>query len=108
MRYQKLIRNTRARLKREGVFSKAEQGLIIAATTGTAFMDNPEMLPAEVEDVMALKGLDAEWEVDSRALREKLSSLTPLEVAAVVDAVERFWALPGRGEEGEEPDIVLF
>lgn len=108
MRYQKLIRNTQARLKREGVFSEAEQGLIIAATNGTAFMDYPEMLPAEVEDAMALEGLDVEWDVDSHALREKLFSLTPLEVAAVVDAIERFWASSGRGEEGEEPDIVLF
>lgn len=98
-RYRALVRSARARLAKERVFSGEEQALIIDALNGTMLEEHVEVLAANVEDAMTLDGLDEKWGVQKSALMEKLRSLSPLELAAVADAVEMFWASVARGEE---------
>lgn len=98
-RYRRLIRSTQARLKSEEVFSETEQGLILDALNGSLLGDRPETLAGSVADSMSLDGTAGKWEVEPHAIREKLTSLTPLEFAAVADGAERYWAAVSRGEE---------
>jgi len=44
-----------------------------------------------VKDAIELDGLDEKWNVDGRALIEKLSTLDEISCMAVVDAAERYW-----------------
>lgn len=100
-RYRALIRSTQRRLGEESVFSDVEQAAILDALNGTLLHDRPEMLAGSVADALALDGLDEKWGVERHAMKEKLAALTPLEMAAVADAAERFWsAAERRGAEG--------
>jgi hypothetical protein len=44
-----------------------------------------------VKDAIELDGLDEKWNVDGRALIEKLSTLDEISCMAIVDAAERYW-----------------
>jgi hypothetical protein len=54
-----------------------------------------------VKDAIELDGLDEKWNVDGRALIEKLSTLDEISCMAVVDAAERYWY----GEKYREMDV---
>lgn len=54
-----------------------------------------------VQDAIELDGLDEKWNVDGKALIEKLSALDDLTAMAIVDAAERFWFV----EKYREMDI---
>lgn len=81
--------------------TEGEASLICDACNGTAFVDNRSisMLWAEIDDAIRLDGLDDKWHVDGPALVEKLRTLTWGQTAAIVDAVERFWADPNPLQE---------
>jgi hypothetical protein len=100
-RYRNLIRTTQARLAREEVFAPEEQAVVLSALNGTLLGGHPEMLVGSVEDSMSLDGTHEEWGACAHALWEKLRGLTPLELAAVADAAEGYWAAVARGEERE-------
>lgn len=53
--------------------------------------DTAHLLWASIEDAMKYEGLTEKWEVDGKALVEKLRGLTEFECMAVIDAAERFW-----------------
>jgi hypothetical protein len=44
-----------------------------------------------IDDAVALDGLDRQYGVDGEGLRAKLSGMTALDCAALVDAAERQW-----------------
>jgi hypothetical protein len=100
-RYRNLVRDAQTRLAREGVFEPAEGAAILDALNGTLLMDRPETLAASVEDALHLDGLAEKWGLDAggTGLVEKLRSLTPLELHAVADRAETFWALVGEGKQ---------
>jgi hypothetical protein len=100
-RYRRLVRGAQARLAREGVFTPAEGAAILDALNGTLLGDRPETLHVSVEDAIALEGLAEKrnLEAGGAGLVEKLRSLTPLEMHAVADRVEMFWALVGEGKQ---------
>lgn len=98
-RYYHLLQIARHRLAQEGVFSPDEQALIIDALNGVLLGEHITTLPANVEATISLDGLAEKWGVDGAALMEKLRSLSPLELAAIADAVEMFWAAVARGED---------
>lgn len=45
----------------------------------------------DVQDAIELEGLAEKWNVDGKALIEKLTALDELSCMAIVDAAERFW-----------------
>jgi hypothetical protein len=98
-RYRMLVRQAAARLKAEKIFSGDEQALVIDALNGVIIDEYVQAVVGNVEDAIALDGLDGKWEVERAAIIEKVHSLTPLEQVAVVEAAERFWAATARGED---------
>jgi hypothetical protein len=100
-RYRRLVRGAQARLAREGVFTADEGAAILDALNGALLGDRPETLHASVEDSISLEGLAEKWGLDAggAGLVEKLRSLTPLELHAVADRAETFWALAGEAEQ---------
>lgn len=77
--------------------SEDEALLLCAACRDTAFA--PQSLPllwAIVTDAIRLEGLDRAFGVDGDALLARLRALSPLQTAAVVDAIERFWLTPSQ------------
>ncbi len=83
----------------------AEASLLVDCLNGS-LMDarGAGMLWANVQDGIKFDGLDEKWQVDGKALVEKLRGLTQVQCLALVDAAERFWALPA-GERGIEDGV---
>jgi len=89
-RYFESLRRARARLV--GQFSAGELALIADSSNGTRWdAYSVPLLYANVEDGLD-DGLAEKWEVEGAALVAKLRALSYIEAAAIVDAVERWWA----------------
>lgn len=105
-RYYQLLRAARVEGKR--VLSPDEQALIADNLNGSIFdAFSIQLLPHHVADGINLEGLDEKWDVDGRALIEKLEAMSPITIAAIVDAAERFWADVGSGEPDKDPRKIL-
>ena len=63
---------------------------------------------AEVYDADRLNGLGGKWQCDAKALAERIRDYDYATVVALVDAVERWWALDNDGKPFEEtiPAVV--
>lgn len=80
-------------------FTAEELALICDACNGITFEPLAfGSLLLGVSDAIKLDGLDAQWGVDREILLDKLAALDALEESALLDAVERFWSNPERGE----------
>jgi len=103
-RYFSLIDKTRRGLRDR--FSSNELGLIVDARNGTLWDSrSAQMLHVEIDDALA-DGLGEKWQVDGRALVEKLEALDLVQKLALVDAIERWWMRVSR-DENPQPDEVL-
>jgi hypothetical protein len=92
-RYYLLIADALRRVK----LSQPEACLICDALNGTLndFRLNPtHSMLFSIQDAIELEELDQKWSADKEQLLNKLSSLSTLEAAAILDAVERFWHNP--------------
>lgn len=69
-----------------GALCEVLQGALLDA--GSAWV-----LPVEIEDTLP-DGLAARWEIDGPALVARLRAMLGSGLLAIVDAVERWWALP--------------
>lgn len=77
--------------------------LIVDALNGVLMdANNAKLLWAEIEDAINLDHLDQKWQVDGKALVEKLRGLNEIQAIAVIDAAERFWQAQKSGQEAEE------
>lgn len=77
--------------------------LIVDALNGVLIDANTaKLLWAEIEDAINLDHLDQKWQVDGKALVEKLRGLNEIQAMAVIDAAERFWQAQKSGQEAEE------
>lgn len=95
-RYQALLARARADLR--ACLTPEEAALLADICNGTLFEPYEvalQMLAAEAED--AEDGYYSKWGVTSHVLLEKLHRLTPLEAAALIDAIERFWKAASSG-----------
>lgn len=90
-RYYELLRRARKDLKKK--FTQEEISLILDAVNGVIWepVESFLWLRQNIEDAIAFDGLDRKWGVKTDRLRKKLDECTPLELAALVDAAERFW-----------------
>ncbi len=76
-----------------------EACLIVDALNGAKLeADTARLLWAEIEDACHLDHLDEKWQVDGRALVQKLRELNEIQAMALVDAAERFWEASDAGE----------
>lgn len=79
-------------------FTKAEAALIMDALNGIMLDQYTfRLLWAEVADAIRMDNLDRKWNVDGESLVERLRSLHPAEMMALLDAVERAWNMIGYG-----------
>lgn len=80
----------------------ASEACLIVDTLNGSLMDaySARMLWASIEDAINLDGMDKKWEVDGKALVEKLRALNDLQAMALVDAAERFWQECPQGDKG--------
>ena len=105
-RYYELM--IRARTEANRLLSASEQALILDARRGILHDERfLTLLPHEVEDAVALEGLDEKWGVDGEALVEKLKAMPPVALAAIVDASDWYWSGGMRDEDLAEPFRVL-
>ena len=54
------------------------------------------MIWAEVADADKIDGLGKKWGIDAQALSERIRSMSTVEVIALVEAVEQWWAQRAR------------
>lgn len=95
-RYQTLLACARADLRE--ILTPDEAALLADICNGTLFEPYEvalHALPVEAED--AEEGYYAKWGVTRHVLLAKLHSLSPLQRAALIDAIERFWKAAGSG-----------
>ena len=105
-RYLWILRIGRKTVRR--VLTGDELALIADSLNGTitagqaeVWFANP-LLSWSVSDILP-DGLAEKWGVDGPALVKKLAELGPAEIAAILDAVERFRHRP----EGKDPRRIL-
>jgi len=100
-RYFDLLARTRRELRQ--MFNDKEMGLILDALNGTAFFDTfgIYLVQHEIADAISMDGLDKKWEVDGKALRDKMNALTDAQKLAIVDAVQVWWDRVANGEQPE-------
>lgn len=95
-RYYAILAHELARLP----LSEAEASLIVDALNGTLIEPHTAgLIWASVDDAIRGDGLDRKWAVDGPALVSKLRDLPLAASLALADAVERFWAQAGEGEQ---------
>ena len=79
----------------KGIFSDKELNLIVDSLNATlvdaALKANPSVLAAHIEDGDMYEGLGAKWDVDIKALCEKVRSLNHLQVYFLNDEILRWW-----------------
>lgn len=100
-RYFDLLARTRRELRQ--LFSDKEMDLILDALNGTAFFDTfgIYLVQHEIADAISMDGLDRKWEVDGKAMLDKMNALTDAQKLALVDAVQCWW---DRVVSGEQPE----
>lgn len=87
------------------LLSGDELSLICDVCNGTIWKPHTiSLLSANVEDTEP--EIFKRWDVDQKKLIGKLSKLTSIETAALVDAVERFWAASETGMRVNPGDIL--
>lgn len=88
-------------------FTAAELSLMCDSCNGTLFEAwSMRLLSANIEDSILLDGIDKKWQVDAKALLEKLALINDAQTFALVDAMERFWEATARGENREIAKIL--
>ena len=96
-RYRWLLADALASIE----LTEGEAALICDANNGMGTFDLYDEAPGghewrswrfNVEDSIRLDGTDEKWGVDAKALLAKLADMTPVQLCAVADAVEKFWA----------------
>jgi hypothetical protein len=92
-----------ARIEIKDKFTGGELSLICDLCNGTVFITYSLIsgITANVYD--AEPEYFEKWKCDKQPLLDKLDKLTPLQQAALVDAVERFWAEIAKHATMEQP-----
>jgi hypothetical protein len=98
-RYEEILKQARVKLLE--IFTEKEMALIIDVLNGTLFSEpiSIHMVYGEVGDGINMDALDQKWEVDGKALVEKVRNLDYAEKVALVDAVERWWNSTGQEKQ---------
>ncbi len=90
------------------MLSEAEIGLILDAFNGTMFADSSSIRYAwsEVQDAIEYDALDSKWNVDGKALVEKMKMISLGHMITLVDSVEIWWNRVGNGEQLEHSEVL--
>lgn len=105
-RYFDMIDHCKRELR--SMLSDKECALILDAFNGTAFMDTVSIRYAwhEIADAIDMDRLDHKWEVDGKALVDKLQSLSFGHLIALVDSTEIWWNRVASGEQLEYGEML--
>lgn len=99
-----LYRMSLREIKTKGVFDAKELYLILDVMNGT--MLTPQMagqqIGGNVADGIALDCLDKKWEIDGKALNDKISKLSLIEAAAIEIWAISFWETRAYESVGRE------
>lgn len=96
VRYRTLLDHALADLR----LTEAEASAICDVLNGTWLLEDTwRHIAMEVEDGDRLNGLGRKWGIDGRALARRLSECSLVELCAIADASERFWAAVGDGDQ---------
>jgi hypothetical protein len=92
-----------ARREIEETFTLSELSLICDMCNGTYFESYSLVggIAADITDTEPEKF--TYWKVNKKTIIEKLNALSPLQDAALVDAVERYWAAVSKHETMDQP-----
>lgn len=82
--YARALRRVKLTVEEACLICDALNGTLHDVSSGTRFWFG-------IQDAIELDGLDEKWNVDGKALIEKLATLDDLAAMAIVDAAERFW-----------------
>lgn len=105
-RYFDLLTRTRRELRQ--LLNDKEMGLILDALNGTAFFDTfgIYLVHHEIADAISMDGLDKKWEVDGKALVNKMTTMNDAQRLALVDAVQVWWDRVANGEQPEYSEAL--
>lgn len=97
-RYFSLL--ARARRELRALLSDGETMLIVDVLNGVGFWDTISvyLVAHEVADGISLDRLDRKWNVDGKALVDKLANLNDAQHLALVDSVTMWWDRVAKGE----------
>lgn len=100
-RHFDLMERGRRDLRR--LLNDKEMGLILDSLNGIGFFDSVAIYHVDMEviDAIEMDHLDQKWEVDGKALIDKLNALTDAQKIALVDAVATWWNRVAKGEQPE-------
>ena len=83
--YRRVLRRTNLSLDEACLITDALNGSLMTA-------DTAHLLWASIEDAIKYERLDEKWNVNGKALVQKLRcTLNEIQTMAVIDAAERFW-----------------
>jgi hypothetical protein len=79
-----------------------------SAFNGILFADSAAIRYAwsEVQDAIHYDNLDSKWNVDGKALVEKMKLMSIGHMIALVDSVEIWWNRVGNGEQLEHSEVL--
>lgn len=106
-RYLAILNRAKAEMREK--FSREECALILDSCNGVAFIDtiSIQLLPENIVDAIAIDKLDKKWQVDGKALIEKMRTLSYGDKMAVVDAISLWWDKVSRGEQPEYDNLFV-
>ncbi len=87
-RYFDLVDEARVQLRQK--FTDNELRLVLDACNGMT--GHPQLMWAEVYDAIQLHQTDIKWQVDGSIVVQKVRALSNLELYALEEAIQRFWA----------------
>ena len=105
-RYFDLLTRTRRELRQ--LLNDKEMGLILDALNGTAFFDTfgIYLVHHEIADAISMDRLDEKWEIDGKALVDKMTAMNDAQRLALVDAVQVWWDRVANGEQPEYSEAL--
>lgn len=105
-RYFDLLTRTRRELRQ--LLNDKEMGLILDALNGTAFFDTfgIYLVHHEIADAISMDRLDEKWEIDGKALVDKMTAMNDAQRLTLVDAVQVWWDRVANGEQPEYSEAL--
>jgi hypothetical protein len=95
------------RLKLKDTFTTEELCVIVASLNGSLFnLDFGECLESVIWEAIEYEWTN-QWNVDEKALIEKIAQLEHVQKLAIIDASERFWSLSIVNPMGDIQEKVL-
>ena len=101
-RYYRILREALATLE----FSRAQIMIVWHGLTTARLGDSPSLLAAIEAEEWRLRGMSDRLDVIAESFLAKVKALTPLQLLALIDGLERFNAINQRGSHARHEDVL--